>query len=369
MTPRPSRVPRLAPRFTTEISRTKTRVRDLERLLESRPRSSGGLGLGAVVSIAAANTADTLKRSATYVATGASDQDVFVECARLLPAGADVLVLPGDFYFDDRANLGFDSRIRLLGSGRDAVVIHQTGTIGIVNAREVHDLAVKYEGDPAVGRYGISAGKIHRCRLTHEGAHATEIVETQFFGTYAPGHGYISGLDFLSSAQFYDRCRFAIQAPDDDLAYLPTQTSRFLDSTFENAMRSLSEGSEEWLPMLARSLVHLGNAPFDAPQSIIRGAIAQIQASGGDEESPAFGLVEYGIRAAGESYGSIVEGNSLELVGTDPEGFTSSGDLDPFIVGLDYTDSKVTIRNNFGMGGLASDPTFFDYLPELGFGT
>lgn len=364
--PRPSRIARVAPRLSTEISGTKGRVRDLERLLAARPRPAG-LGLGAVVSIAAANTADTLKRSATFVATGASDQDVFVECGKLLFAGADVFVLPGDFYFDDLANIGFDAKVRFLGAGRDATVIHQTGTIGIVNAREVHDLAVIYEGDPAVGRYGISADTIRRCRFTHEGAHAKEIHETQFFGTYAPGHGYISGLDYLSSALLYERCRFGIQAPDDDLAYLPGQAARFLDNAFENAEDSLGS-SASWLPMLARSLVHVGNAPFDAPFSIIRGTVSTLQASSETEDSPAYGLVEYGIRAAGESYGSIVEGNSLELVGTDPEDFSGT-DLDPFIVGLDYTDSKVTIRNNFGLGGLASDPTFFDYLPELGYGT
>lgn len=354
--------PRLPPRPETELGRTKRRVFDLERRLAALTARSTFTPGGPFVTVAAANTPDLMKRLASFVAEASDDQDAVTEALSVSAAtGGEVFLLPGDFYFTDLVGTsawlnvpnplaGFiTSTARLHGSG-DGTRVHFDGEIAFAQALDLADMSIIYEGDPLAARDGANVVNLYRVRFFDCRANAGgKMHDCGIFGTYAPTvTGYNPALDWVSSAAEYRGVRFAIVAPDFNIASIQGNTPALLDCVFVPALAVDS-------PMACRAVIQLGGS-FDATLARIAGNRISMPGSVDPDSS----LVEYGIRnAGGDPRGAIIEGNSFSIAGTDPVGF--SDPTTPYIVGVFTIENDVTVRNNYAEG--------VGYLEEQGFGT
>lgn len=363
--------PRLVPNPQRDASRTKGRVYNLERQQNIvRVLVPQSIALAGVVTIAAANTVEALKRYASYVCTGADDDLVITAALKLVAArGGMVYLLPGDFYFGHyvgtfpwftppqpigSAGATGDEALIVSGSGPGTFVHFTDSTTGqlcFAQSIDLRDMTIVYEGDPTVGRDGAAVVELSRVTFWHcRGSARNNMIDARFYGRYAPAGGYTSGLDFYSSAGRVDRCVFAMTAPNDDCVSLTGSLRLVTNSVF--GLPQPTTGDE----LFCRSAIHVGGAPFAATLCVVQGNRMDF---GGAE-------CEYGIRGGGTPRGTIVADNTMSINATNPGGFTEPAA--PYIVGLSYLvlgEYEVTIRSNWGEGA-GTGPVGF--LPEQGYG-
>lgn len=367
--------PRLPPRPETELGRTKRRVFDLERRLAALTLA-GAVPLGdAVISIAAANTPDLIKRFARYVCTGTDDQEVIELAMRLVAAGGTILLLPGDFYFSDVIVAGAISfaKIRIIGSGGHsdennfapgATTIHATTADGIIGGGNVdfEQIACRYDGDTTEGaRGGVNVANVRDCTFFRMYGTASDTVERcEYYGDYG-GRGTTPIGSSIATGKRIKSCLFAMSWRDGNAIWEPT--IEVVGCRFEFPFQYF--GAEE-SPLfeelairtciaIAHDSVHIRGNTFSFGQ-------------GGDG-----GACEYGVFCYEGSRLSIITDNAFSITALNPDGFPAPG---PEIAAAGFDDSFITVRNNVTSsltadtpGDLSSVSISQRYLEEQGFGT
>lgn len=375
-TPRPNRVPRLAPRLTSEISGTKGRVRNLERIIAATSRVQNR-ATGPFFTIAAANTPDELKRGATLVASGSDDDDPVREAMRRVANGGTIYLLPGDLFFGNVIAAGTISqaKIRIIGSGGHedengfapaATRIHAPasgdGIIGGGNVDFEH-IACRFDGDTTDGsRGGVNVDNVRDCTFVRMYGTASDTVERcEYFGDYG-GRSTSPIGSSMATGKRIRSCRFAMAWRDGHGIFEPT--IEVVGCRFEFPWQYL--GAEE-TPLFEELAIR--TAISIAHNSVqIRGNVFEF-GQGADG-----GACELGILCYEGSDLSIITDNVFQITAANPDGFAPAPA--PEIAAAVGVDTFITVRNNVTSSWTADTPGDLSsvslsrrFLEEQGFGT